>query len=35
MHVFEYVLGDLQEDDVVLEVLLLEFVGADAEDDEA
>jgi hypothetical protein len=29
------VLGDLQEDDVVLEVLLFQFVGADAQDDEA
>ena len=35
VHVFEDVLGDLQEDDVVLEVLFLEFLAADSQDDEA
>jgi hypothetical protein len=35
VHVFEYVLGDFEEDDVVLEVLFIEFFAADPEDDEA
>lgn len=31
----EDILGDLDEDDVVLEVLLVEFFSADPQDDEA
>lgn len=31
----ENVLGDFQEDDIVLEVLLFELVSADTQDDEA
>lgn len=32
---FEDILSDLDEDDVVLEVLLVELLGADPQDDEA
>jgi hypothetical protein len=35
VHVLEDILGDLDEDDVVLEVLLVEFFSADPQDDEA
>jgi hypothetical protein len=35
MHVFKNILGDLQEDDIVLEVLFLEFVSPNSKDDEA
>jgi len=35
VHMFEDVLGDLQEDDIVLEVLLFEFVGPNSKDYEA
>lgn len=35
VHVFEDILSDLDEDDVVLEVLLVELLSADPQDDEA
>lgn len=35
MHMFEDVLGDFQEDDVVLEALLFDFFAADTQNDEA
>jgi hypothetical protein len=35
MHVLQDVLGNLQEDDVVLEVLFIEFLSSNSKDDEA
>lgn len=35
VHMLKHILGDLEEDDVVLEVLLLELFGPDTKDDEA
>jgi hypothetical protein len=35
VHMFEDVLGDLHEDDVVFEVVLIKFVSADTQDDVA
>lgn len=35
MHMLKHILGHLQKDDIVLEVLLFELLGPNTEDDEA
>lgn len=35
VHMLQDILGDLDEDDVILEVLFVELLGSDSEDDEA